>query len=732
MNSIHKAFLSSLFVLCLLGWGQPILAQMSPYGTGNIADQNLGNLVNTSVVFPSQSGWGNIDYYPDPNTLLSSYTYDLYIPPSYDGTEPYGLITFINSGNNGGIISSWQQVLDEKKLIWVAGDNIGNSINVDVRMGVAMAAVYRLKEVLNIDSMRVYTSGNSGGARMSTVLAYTYPEWFMGSLPNCGSSYLRMVDQDYETHQPNSHYEYTIPFNATDLNYVQSFDRRYGILTSYDDFREGDIMNIYHNGFVPDDIKGKFLETAGAHCTTNSQHFRDAVNFVEHPHIIQLQDDFLSGTPDIGNGFVKRNTMPAFDVIHLQAQLTGTASIKSQDLFLWNDPKGSIIETEVDFAPALFNFNTKCHVGVWSYSDETAYCDNGLTALGDDPAILLSIDFSTTPPVAMIQAKNPAETTSDTLFVAELVDWTLGLPLHIKWHLWDHELRAEFGAHFSTPTTAISGVRLLDDNRSVRLRWPEIWGGNRWPTTQWENGAYVSVASELIDITQLAADFVVNSIEVISAEEDNLPSLLPQPITINMDACDSYISPSGQILTVSGTYPDTVRMGGCDSVFVINLTINEADVTVNQNGDSLMAAAGTAPTYQWLDCDQGYAAIPNATDMTFVPEENGQYAVQVNEGGCIDTSACFSVTSVGITESSFRSEFRVFPNPSTNLFILEFDDLNEPVSIEVKDLAGKTVFADTYTPSKRIPIYLSDEPKGLYFLTLSAGNQRAVVKLLKE
>lgn len=663
---MNSKFVLVAFVLscCLLG--QHANAQMSPWGTGMINNQLIGNLVDNSVVFPSNSGYGNNGYYPDPNTLLPTYTYDIYIPPSYDGTEPYGLVTFINSGNNGSLFTQWQSVLDEKKLIYIAGDNIGNSINVNIRMGVAMAAVYRLKEVLNIDSTRIYTSGNSGGARMASVLAYTYPEWFFGSMPNCGSSYPRQVAQDYETQNPNSHYEYTIPFTTADLNYIKSFDRRYGILTSFDDFREGDIMNIYHNGMVPDGFKGKFLETAGPHCATTTEHFRDAVNFVEHPHIPLIEDDFSSPTPTTGDGFTLHNATINNDALSLNHSMTATAQAYSNNPFLWDDEKGSIFTTSVSCDTATYNNNSHFHLGLWSFQDSTIFCDSlGLASMTGLPSILLTIAYDAAQPTLFVVINNPTQNIdSDTIFQATFDDWMLSDSLDIKYHIWDKELRIELGRHFVTPTISSTAAKMLDDRRSIRIRWNDFGlTAPFWNPTAWDQGTLLTFASENISGAGTNTTFHIHHANIWTAETNNINNIPAQQINISA------------------------------------------------NNDTLVAPNGF-DAYQWyLDG----VAINGATMASYQAMQSGDYTVSVYTGSnCELLSNSISITLLNNHTIFNRQNISIYPNPNNGSFTIQNN--GKTLEISIFNTLGQVVYQETTTGITPLPIQLDRTQKGLFLV----------------
>jgi len=128
--------------------------------TGAVNDIALGDLVDDNVVQANEPTY--INYSVD----LAAQTYDIYIPFSYDGIQPFGLISFINSGNNGAPPDAYLAALEEKNIIWIGGNNIGNPIDIKTRSGVAIGAIYRAMELFNIDPARVYGCGNSGGGAL--------------------------------------------------------------------------------------------------------------------------------------------------------------------------------------------------------------------------------------------------------------------------------------------------------------------------------------------------------------------------------------------------------------------------------------------------------------------------------------------------------------------------------------------------------------------------------------
>ncbi|MFI5203518.1 MAG: hypothetical protein ACHQF2_03390 [Flavobacteriales bacterium] len=91
--------------------------------------------------------------------------------------------------------------------------------------------------------------------------------------------------------------------------------------------------------------------------------------------------------------------------------------------------------------------------------------------------------------------------------------------------------------------------------------------------------------------------------------------------------------------------------------------------SVSQTGDTLTASTVGA-SYQWIDCNNGFAAIPGEINQSFMPAMNGDYAVIVTLG-CADTSSCYQVTGIGFTEYEKNLYNFIYPNPNTGRFTIQ-------------------------------------------------------------
>lgn len=189
--------------------------------------------------------------------------------------------------------------------------------------------------------------------------------------------------------------------------------------------------------------------------------------------------------------------------------------------------------------------------------------------------------------------------------------------------------------------------------------------------------------------------------------------------SLTTTACNKYVSPSGNnTWTVSGTYTDVLtNAAGCDSVLTINLTINTVDTSVFQNGKTLTAWATNA-NYQWLDCNAGYTSISGATNQTFTATANGSYAVAIDKNGCIDTSACYTVTGIGLAEYTDLG-LKIYPNPTCDLMHLSIANPQKVTRIALRNALGQTVFSANAWVSE---IDLSKYAAGIYLLQIATEN----------
>jgi hypothetical protein len=192
--------------------------------------------------------------------------------------------------------------------------------------------------------------------------------------------------------------------------------------------------------------------------------------------------------------------------------------------------------------------------------------------------------------------------------------------------------------------------------------------------------------------------------------------------TVSETACNSYTwALNGTTYTASGT--DThvgTNASGCTLTTTLNLTINTVNVATALSGITITANASGA-SYQWIDCNNGNTLIPGATAQSFTATANGNYAVIVTNANCTDTSACQTITTVGIDEIG-ASNIEVYPNPTSGSVKVILGEQYPSVSIQLFNALGQIILHKDYTSTKEITFDI-EGATGVYFLEIESAEQ---------
>lgn len=185
-----------------------------------------------------------------------------------------------------------------------------------------------------------------------------------------------------------------------------------------------------------------------------------------------------------------------------------------------------------------------------------------------------------------------------------------------------------------------------------------------------------------------------------------------------------------QVLTAPGVYTASLPTGGlCDSTVVLTLTEAVVNTTVVQNANTLIASA--TGTYQWIDCNNNNAPIAGATNQYYNATANGDYAVIVTQNGCSDTSLCFNVTGIGITEIA-GAALRVQGDMVTDVLWIEVLGATSRPNLEVLDPTGRVVLQRTVPGSGRQWLDVSGLTTGMHFLRVTLGGEQRVFRFVKQ
>jgi hypothetical protein len=173
------------------------------------------------------------------------------------------------------------------------------------------------------------------------------------------------------------------------------------------------------------------------------------------------------------------------------------------------------------------------------------------------------------------------------------------------------------------------------------------------------------------------------------------------------------------------TYSVT-NTSGCTNTDDVVVTVNTVPVaTATDNGDATITA-GTAATYQWIDCATG-TAIAGATSQTLTVTVNGTYAVIASNGSCSDTSDCVTIDYMKVSELSLYA-ISIYPNPTRDNVTVTMTSAS--ASIEIIDAQGKLLKATQVVNGDKID--LSTYETGMYIFRVKTENGTSIFRVSKN
>ncbi len=201
--------------------------------------------------------------------------------------------------------------------------------------------------------------------------------------------------------------------------------------------------------------------------------------------------------------------------------------------------------------------------------------------------------------------------------------------------------------------------------------------------------------------------------------------------SLTQSACTSYTL-NAQTYTTSGTYTQQfTNAAGCDSTLTLNLTIDNIDNTVTANGN-VISANQMGATYQWVDCGNNNAVIPNEINQVFTATSNGDYAVIVTMNTCTDTSVCTNVTTTGISDNSFANMVALYPNPADKQITISAKRNLTDFSVKLMTLTGQVIMKKENLNGSSFTLNIAEQASGFYFLEISEGTDVVRMKFMKD
>lgn len=189
---------------------------------------------------------------------------------------------------------------------------------------------------------------------------------------------------------------------------------------------------------------------------------------------------------------------------------------------------------------------------------------------------------------------------------------------------------------------------------------------------------------------------------------------------------------NGIELMQAGVYGAAYDIGEvCDSIVTLNLSMYSVNTQTSDVAGVITSLAADG-TWQWLDCSNGYAAIPGATAQQYAPAVSGSYAVEVTHLGCADTSACVNITVSAIADQAALLHARIFPDPATDHARIDLGRTVHNLAMDITDVNGRLVDRLMVGTAQTVDLTTAHLEAGLYFIQLRSPEGGGVLRLMKE
>jgi hypothetical protein len=256
----------------------------------------------------------------------------------------------------------------------------------------------------------------------------------------------------------------------------------------------------------------------------------------------------------------------------------------------------------------------------------------------------------------------------------------------------------------NSPLSAISNIEHWNlerlnssSNVVVSLYWEDasasaITDCNELSIARWNTNAWENVLSTANGICNGNGNGYITSNNILNDFGTFTFGFYSNVTTQNIDLCigDSVIVGNNTYYT-SGTYINILTdINNNDSVVITNVNVISPDTSIVIIADTLHAVNSNA-SYQWVDCSNNFTLIPGATSQNFNPLISGNYAVIINQNGCIDTSSCYFISLTSIYPDENKNELKLFPNPIKQAEKLNLLNAEKILWIEIYDLTGKLI-----------------------------------------
>lgn len=202
--------------------------------------------------------------------------YFLYKPENHTTSQPFGLLVYIPPVPvMTDLPKGWAEILARHRMLCLIPQRAGNEVKNPRRTGLAILGALAIMQKYRIDVNKVFVGGFSGGARTAGDAAYFQSDLFKGTLQNCGSDFYKAVPHRLGTSWVDTEgHSYGVLGQATPQEVANARSRvRFALITGPDDFRHGNILDIYNGGYAAERFQSRLFDVPGMghdHCSAET------------------------------------------------------------------------------------------------------------------------------------------------------------------------------------------------------------------------------------------------------------------------------------------------------------------------------------------------------------------------------------------------------------------------------------------------------------------------------
>ena len=125
--------------------------------------------------------------------------------------------------------------------------------------------------------------------------------------------------------------------------------------------------------------------------------------------------------------------------------------------------------------------------------------------------------------------------------------------------------------------------------------------------------------------------------------------------------------------------------------------------------------------------------ISGANGQTYTPTAPGQYFACINNHGCLSKASNVLTISIMDITSYDLGKVKIYPNPSTGIFTLDWGTKNTTASLDVYNINGQGLMHEKVLNQTSKTIDISHFTNGLYFILVKDDEGKAgTIKVLLE